>query len=129
MASKKPSPTKPQYAVVDDKFVAQTSEGEIKIPLRVKTGLVRRIRDLPGDELDQLFALLDGIGDKTTPAIIDELDFATETMPLSREFFVAWAGVQGATPGESSRSSATSRSTAQPSATTSDTASDSPSTT
>lgn len=95
---------KPKYQVVDDTFVAQTSEGEVKIRLAFKTKLLRAVRD-SGDEVDQVFSLLDGIGDKKTSAQIDELDIF-DTMDLVTEFFKAFEAKQNARLGEASASSA-----------------------
>lgn len=95
--------TKPKFQVVDDHFIAQTDEGELKIPLRFKTKLLRKIREVP-DELDQVFALLDGLGDKVTAEKIDELDVLDATELVS-EYFDAWAKKNQARLGESSGSS------------------------
>lgn len=95
---------KPKYAVVGDTFIAQTEEGEVKIRLRFKTKLLRAIRD-NGDSIDQLFALLDGIGDTKTIAQLDELDIF-DTTAIVDEFFKAFTAKQEATSlGESEGSS------------------------
>jgi hypothetical protein len=99
---------KPKYQTIDGKLVAQTPEGEIKIPLQIKTKLVRAARNVmngQGDELDQLVVILEGIGDTATIEKLDELDFMTETMPLVQEFFRAFGQQQRANAGESSASS------------------------
>jgi hypothetical protein len=101
----KPRTTKPSHLVVDNVFIAQTSQGELRIPLQFKTKLLRAIRD-SGDELDQLIALLDGIGDKESIALIDELDIF-ETVQHVTQFFEAFQEKHDATVGEARRSSKT----------------------
>lgn len=95
---------KPQYFVAGSTFFAQTEDGELRIPLRLKTKLVRAIRDLAGDELDQMFAILDGIGDAETAAALDELDIF-ETTGIAMAYFRAWGERQQASVGEAQRSS------------------------
>jgi hypothetical protein len=95
--------TKPKFLVVEDKLIAQTSNGELKLPLKVKTKVFREIKELP-DELDQLFALLDGIGDTETAAALDELDIF-ETQDVVEKFFEEFQTKAKARVGESSRSS------------------------
>jgi len=95
---------KPKFQVVGDMFVAQSTEGEIKIRLAFKTKLLRAIRD-SGDEIDQVFALLDGIGDKKTQAQLDELDIF-DTTEIVREYFEAFTERQNARLGEASSSPA-----------------------
>lgn len=94
---------KPKYFVAGDRFYAQTDDGELQVPLRFKTKLVRAIRDLD-DELDQLFALLEGLGDKDTAAALDELDIF-ETTEIAEKYFQAWQEKNEARLGESQRSS------------------------
>lgn len=96
--------TKPKFFVAGSTFFAQTDDGELKIPLRFKTKLVRLIRDMPGDELDQLFALLDGLGDQETADALDELDIF-ETTEIAEAYFQAWQEKNEARLGESQRSS------------------------
>lgn len=94
---------KPKHFVAGDTFYTQTGDGQLTIPLRFKTKLVRSIRDA-GDELDQLFALLDGLGDKTTAERLDELDIF-ETTEIAERFFQAWQEKNEARLGEAQRSS------------------------
>lgn len=96
--------TKPKYFVAGATFFAQTENGELKLPLRFKTGLIRAIRDIDGDEIDMMFALLDGLNDKETAAALDELD-VFETTALVAAFFKAWREKQQASVGEAQRSS------------------------
>lgn len=95
---------KPRFLVAGTTFFAQTEEGELAIPLRFKTKLIRSIRDIPGDEIDQMFALLDGLGDRHTADALDELD-VFETMEIVGAFFRAWQEKQQASVGEARRSS------------------------
>lgn len=94
----------PDYCVVGTDFHANTSDGVLTIPLRIKTRLVREIRDLGGDHLDQLFALFDGLGDEDTRDAVDELDII-ESTKLAVTFFRAWHERQGASLGEARGSS------------------------
>lgn len=94
---------KPKYFVAGDRFYAQTDDGELQVPLRFKTKLVRAIRDLD-DELDQLFALLEGLGDKSTAEALDELDIF-ETTEIAEKYFQAWQEKNEARLGEAQRSS------------------------
>lgn len=97
-------PAKPKYQVVGDVFVAQTDQGEVRLPLRFKTKLLRSIRDT-GDDIDQVFALLDCIGDSRTVAQLDEMDVFDMT-ELVTEFFKEFGERQKARLGEASASSA-----------------------
>ncbi|HEY8589607.1 MAG TPA: hypothetical protein VIL55_08655 [Naasia sp.] len=94
---------KPQYMVVGDHFYGQTDEGEIRIPLRFRTKIFRAIRDA-GDEVDQLFALLDNLGEADTAAKFDELD-VLDTMEFATVYFQAWQEKNEARLGEARRSS------------------------
>ncbi|GAA3947850.1 hypothetical protein [Microbacterium soli] len=94
---------KPKHMVVGDTFYTQTPDGELRIPLRFKTKLLRVIRDLP-DEIDQLFALLDGLGDKATSEALDELDIF-DTTEVAEKYFQAWQEKNEARLGEAQRSS------------------------
>jgi hypothetical protein len=95
--------SKPKFQVVEDTFIAQSSEGEIKIPMRFKTKLFRKLRELP-DEIDQVFALLDGLGDPHTAEQLDELDLF-EMTELVEAFFAEFEKKNEAKLGEASRSS------------------------
>jgi hypothetical protein len=101
--SARPAPKPGKYRVEDETFIADTADGELRIPLRFKTKLMRVIRDLDG-ELDQVFALLDGIGDTETAEALDELDIF-ESLDLVTEYFAAWEAKHQATVGEAKRSS------------------------
>lgn len=95
---------KPTYMVVGDTFVAQTTDGELQVPLRFKTRLFRKILKSEADEVEMFFDLLEGIGDEDTLAALDELDIF-ESAPLAAAYFRGWKARQKATPGEPQRSS------------------------
>lgn len=95
--------TKPQFIVIDGVFIAQSSEGEIKIPLKFKTKLFRKITAID-DEIEQVFALLDGIGDQKTSEQLDELDIF-EMQEVVKEFFEKFKEKSEASLGESAGSS------------------------
>lgn len=98
----KPPAKKPKYFVAGDTFFAQTSDGEMKVQLRLKTRLVRAIRQVD-EEIDQFFALLDGLGDADTVARLDELDIF-ETGAIAAAYFQAWQEKNEASLGEARRS-------------------------
>ena len=100
----KPPTTKPPFFVAGTTFFAQTEDGELSVPLRFKTSLVRAIRDVDGDEIDMMFALLEGLGDKVTADALDDLDIF-ETTRIVAAFFRAWREKQQASVGEALRSS------------------------
>lgn len=95
---------KPKFIVVDGVFIAQSSEGEIKIPLKFKTKLFRQIATID-NEIEQVFALLDGIGDQKASDQLDELDIF-EMQEVVKEFFAKFQEKSEASLGESERSSA-----------------------
>lgn len=99
-----PTSKKPEFFVAGTTFYAQTENGELSIPLRFKTKLIRQIRDVDGDEIDQIFALLDGLNDQATADALDELDIF-ETGRVVAAFFQAWREKQQASVGEARRSS------------------------
>jgi hypothetical protein len=105
MTAPKTAPEKPKFQVVGDTFIAQTTDqGELAIRLNFKFKLLRRVRDSGGDEIDQFFNLLDGIGDQETLDKLDELD-AIEATELIGAYFREFGERQQASLGESSRSS------------------------
>lgn len=108
MTARKPSTppvAKPRFQVVDDKFVAQLSDGnEVKLPLQVKTKLFRQISKATDDELGMVFMMLDGIGDQESSDKLDEVDIF-ETQEVVSAFFEAFTAKAQATTGESGRSS------------------------
>ena len=100
----KATATKPKFIVIDGVFYAQTSDqGEVRIPLKFKTKLFRAITAIT-DEVEQVFALLDGIGDKKTADQLDELDIF-EMQELVAAFFDEFKAKAEASVGESKGSS------------------------
>lgn len=99
----------PQHQVIDEVFVwiGDGSGDPIRIPLSIKTKLLRRIMQLEKDEdagdLEQLFALLDGLGDQASIEAIDEQDYR-ETLELVTAYFGEFEAMHKASPGESSGS-------------------------
>lgn len=93
---------KPKYFVAGDTFYAQTDDGERRIPLRFKTKLMRAI-NAADSEVDQLFALLSGLGDQATADALDELDIFDAT-DLAAAYFQAWQEKNEARLGEAQRS-------------------------
>lgn len=100
-----PKAGKPKYMVIGNTFYAQTADGELTIPLAFKTKLLRKLRSTEAvDEIDQVFILLDGLGDKKTAEALDELD-VFETTAFVSKFFQAWEEKNKASLGEAQRSS------------------------
>ena len=95
---------KPQHMIIGDSFIAQTSDGELRVPLRFKTKLFRKILKSEGDEVEMFFDLIEGIGDTGTLEALDELDIF-ESASIAGAYFRAWKTKQQATPGEARRSS------------------------
>lgn len=96
--------TKPQFMVVGETFVAQTADGELKVPLRFKTKLFRKILKSDGDEVEMFLDLIEGMGDTDTIEALDELDIF-ESAKLAAAYFRGWKEKQQASPGEQQRSS------------------------
>lgn len=96
----------PRHQVVDEVFVwiGDGSAEQIRVPLRLKTGtlrmLVRLGKEEGADELDQLFALLDSLGDTHTQELIDDM-WLEDTMDLVAAYFGEFEKKHQATPGES----------------------------
>lgn len=102
MTTRKAAAEKPRFLVVEDKLVCQTTEGEISIPLRFKTKLLRQFGSM--DQMDAFFLILDEIAGPETVATIDELDIM-ETTEIMVEFFKEFESKVQATMGELQRSS------------------------
>ena len=87
---------KPQHAVIEDTFVWHSTDpevGEVRIPLKFKTKILRAARERQDDDLGFMFTMLDAI----IPAeIVDEMD-AGELMRMFRAWQEAWQERQGAT--------------------------------
>lgn len=93
-AAKKP---KPQHEVVDDVFVwhsANPDVGEVRIPLRFKTKILRRIASGELDDLQMLFLVLD----ETAPDYVDAVDEqdAIESAQMLNLWQAAWNEARGA---------------------------------
>lgn len=97
MTSPKASAVKPRFLVVEDKLMCQTTEGEIALPLRFKTKLLRQFGSL--DQMDAFFLILDEIAGEETVATVDELDIM-ETTEIMVEFFKVFESKVQATMGE-----------------------------
>lgn len=95
---------KPKHMVIGDTFIAQTSDGELRIPLRFKTKLFRKLVKSDGDEVEQFLDLIEGLGDEATVEKLDELDIF-EAADMAGKYFTAWREKQQTTPGEQQRSS------------------------
>ena len=94
---------KPRYAVVGEHFVGQLSVGEVSLPFRFKTKLLRQVREGGGDSVDQIFTILDGIGDQKSQRQLDECD-VIETVQFVNRYFEELAKYQEAKLGELSAS-------------------------
>ena len=98
-AAKDPGP-KPTYQVVEKTLYAQTSAGELAIPLTsIKTRNMREIMALETD-----FQQFDYLCESIFPPEVDELPFL-EGLPLMTVFFEAFQQFTEASLGESGRSS------------------------
>ncbi|MBF4628892.1 hypothetical protein [Curtobacterium flaccumfaciens] len=101
---KTPASGEPEFRLVEGSLhVITTTQGELVLPLTVKTKVFRQLSEID-DELKQLFAMLDALGDTDTPAKLDELDFF-ETNQIAARFFDEFAKKAQASLGESQRSS------------------------
>lgn len=96
--------TKPPYMVVGDTFIAQTADGELKVPLRFKTKLFRKLVKHTGDEVEMFMDLLEGLGNQDTVDALDELDIF-ESAQVAGAYFKGWRARQQASVGEAQRSS------------------------
>jgi hypothetical protein len=92
--------TKPEFIVIDGKLVCQTNEGELKLPLQLKTKIIRAMRDSGLDQIAQFVLMLDSLGDQATLDKIDELDFL-DTVKIVTRFFEEYTKLQESAMGES----------------------------
>lgn len=101
-----PFANRPKHEIVDEKFVWHDKEqGTIRIPLRFKFKLLRIITaNQEASEMEQLLALLDGLGDTRSLEQLDELD-VFEGLELVSEYFTAFNEKNKASVGESRGSS------------------------
>lgn len=108
-AKKAPIPASenaPRYQVVDGTFVFSDADehGDIRIPMRFKTKLLREVTREDLDEMGQLFALLEGIGSEDVADRLGEMDIF-DTMEVVSGFFEEFEKIAEARLGESERSS------------------------
>lgn len=101
MTAKTTPAAKPRFLVVEDTLKCQTEEGELSLPLKFKTKLLRQFGKL--DQMDAFFLIIDEVAGPETSAIIDELDIM-ETTGIMVEFFKIFEGRIQATLGESQSS-------------------------
>lgn len=93
-----PTPAeKPQFLVVENSLKCQTSEGEISLPLKFKTKLLRQFGQL--QEMDAFFLIIDEVAGPEVSAVIDELDIM-ETTEIMVKFFSVFEERVQATVGE-----------------------------
>lgn len=96
----------PRHQVVENTFIwPDTEQGDIRIPLRFKMKLLRKVNAMKdADEIDQLFMLLDGLGDTRSQEQIDEMD-VFDAKDLIEAYFEEFEAKNEARMGESRRSS------------------------
>jgi len=106
-APKAEAPPKPDHVVAGETFIWNSPDpevGEVRIPLKFKTKILRAAKDMQDDELGFMFYVLDNVaGDAVSQ--VDEMD-AGEMKTMFREWQLAWQERSEATFPESSRSSA-----------------------
>lgn len=93
----------PRFMVVDDTFIAQTADGEIRVLLRIPSKLLPDIAPL-ATYLDELKFLLQSRGDEETLHRLGELDLI-DVREISRKFSQAYQEKEEARLGESYSSS------------------------
>lgn len=97
---------KPQHVVAGDTFVWNSEDpevGEVRIPLKFKTKILRAAKDMQDDELGFMFFVLDNVaGDEVSK--VDEMD-ANEMRAMFKAWQLAWQDRAEATFPESSGSS------------------------
>lgn len=80
-----------KHRITETFFYANTTAGEIKLPLDIKVKVFRTMRSIQEekDELDAFFYLIDSLGDKNASLIIDEMGTVelTELLELYFEEF------------------------------------------
>ncbi len=101
MTAKTTPAAKPRFLVVEDSLKCQTAEGEISLPLKFKTKLLRQFGQL--DQMDAFFLLIDEVAGPEVSTTIDELDIM-ETTEIMVEFFKTFETRIQATLGESQSS-------------------------
>jgi len=108
-AAKKKAPipeseSAPQFQVIDQVFVWHLEDqDDIRIPLRIKMKLLRELvrieKEEDASDMEQLFVLLDALGDHKSIEQIDEM-FIEDATPLIEAYFDEFAAHNKATPGE-----------------------------
>lgn len=88
-----PTKTSPRFVVAGSAFVWRSDDpevGEVKIPLKFKTKILRASREMQGDELGFIFFVLDSvINDPAITAQVDEMD-AGEMRAMFRDWQKEW---------------------------------------
>lgn len=98
---KAPEFEKPRYMVVGSKFIAQSEQGEIHLPMSFKTRLFRLMPDNL-ELIGQVFYL--NADNQKVLEQLDELDIE-DSREIARKYFQAYQERQQARLGESARSS------------------------
>lgn len=74
---------RPPILRVGDELICRTSQGELRIPVRLTTRLLRGMLAAGDDEIAQLELMLESLSsDPATAAKVDELDPIDETFPI-----------------------------------------------
>lgn len=95
---------RPRFLVIEAKLHVQTSsQGELVLPLDIPTKVFRKIGG-DQEELDQLFSILEALGDSTASEKLENLGIL-ETMGVVVRFFEEFEKKAKASMGESARSS------------------------
>ena len=95
---------RPRFLVIESNLHVQTTKhGELVLPLDIPTNVFRKIGG-DQEELDQLFAILDALGEAGTAEKLGDLGIL-ETMGIVVRFFSEFEKKAKATMGESGRSS------------------------
>jgi len=95
---------RPRFLVIEGKLHVQTSsQGELVLPLDIPTKVFRKIGG-DQEELDQLFSILEALGDSTASEKLENLGIL-ETMGVVVRFFEEFEKKAKASMGESARSS------------------------
>jgi hypothetical protein len=89
--------TTPKFMVRDEVFIANTTEGEVRIPLRFKGKILRKLAQL--GELPGLYYLIDNACSEETQARLDDVD-NIELAEVTAAFFKEFNKSMQATPGE-----------------------------
>lgn len=100
------APEKPLHVVAGDTFIWNSPDpevGEVRIPLKFKTRILRKAQEMQGDDLGFMFFVLDNIlGDEVSK--VDDMD-AAEMRRMFGTWQLAWQERSEASFPESSGSS------------------------